>query len=115
MMEKTVTCNCKTGCRTGRCKCLRGNEPCGDACGCIDCANPLNGVDVDQLSLCAIQNITRVRALTEAELAAPVEMPCGHGPVVLKQLLKGYHCPGCDDELYWYSFCYNAVVQDSCT
>jgi hypothetical protein len=113
-MIKSVKCNCKGECRTRRCKCFRAGEPCGTKCGCKSCANPLNKVNVEQLSDCAIHNVTDYLELTDAELDALIEMPCGDAPVALRKLVKGYECPGCKEE-YWYSFCWNDVVQDSCT
>lgn len=113
-MNTTSVCNCKGGCRTRRCPCVRDNKPCGDSCGCMDCANPLNGLDVENLSICAIQHADVVRNLTEAQLETPIEMPCGHAPVPLRQLLKDYECPECE-ESYWFSFCWGDVAQDSCS
>jgi len=114
-MIKEEHCNCKAGCENRRCVCLRNNEPCDEHCGCTDCHNPLNDVDVDSLSLCAIQNIETVKALSDKDLAAAYEMPCGHGSVPLRDLLKAYACQDCKGEVYWYSFCWDSVVQDSCT
>jgi hypothetical protein len=111
-MEKEAHCNCKTGCANRRCACLKNNEPCDDQCGCINCQNPLNGVDVENLTTCAIQNVHEYKALTEKELAEKLELPCGDESVPLKQLIPGYVCPGCGEE-YWYSFCWEMVVQDS--
>ncbi len=113
-MEKEFHCNCKSGCDNRRCACLKNNEPCDEACGCTDCRNPLNGLDVDALSVCAIQNIATYKKLSQADLEALHELPCGDEKVPLKQLLKEYTCPQCG-EGYWYSFCWDAVVQDSCT
>ncbi len=113
-MKKIFKCNCKGQCGNRRCACLRENESCGEGCGCTRCANPLNRVDVENLSICAIQNVERVLALTERQLSRRMEMPCGHPAVPLRKLLKIYTCPECDEE-YWYSFCWNHVVQDNCS
>ena len=83
-MKKKFHCNCKTGCGNRRCNCLKNNEPCGEACGCIDCQNPLNDVDVAALSVCAIQNIEIYKELTEKELETEYELPCGDESVPLK-------------------------------
>jgi hypothetical protein len=69
---------------------------------------------VENLSACAIQNIDRVKALSDRDLEEPRELPCGHGSVPLKDLLNHYHCEGCG-ESYWYSFCWEVAVQDNCT
>ena len=113
-MKKEYHCNCKTGCDSYRCSCLKHNEPCDQDCGCIDCRNPLNDVDVDSLSVCAIQNIDVVKSLTEEELEAPQELPCEHEGIPLKNLLKMTRCPECDTP-YWYSFCWEMVVQEGNT
>jgi len=113
-MEKYYNCNCKTGCLNYRCKCLKNNEPCNEKCGCKDCRNPLNDVDVDNITICAIQNIEKYKNLTHEDLEVALELPCGHKKVPLKDLLNDYHCKECD-ETYWYSFCWEKVVQDNCT
>jgi carboxyl-terminal PDZ ligand of neuronal nitric oxide synthase protein len=112
-LEKEVNCQCKTGCRNRRCACLKNNEPCGENCRCTDCQNPLNGVDVENLSLCTIQNIELYKALSPEALAKMYELPCGCESVPLRQLLNDYSC-SCG-ETWWYSFCWQEVVQDSCT
>jgi hypothetical protein len=113
-MEKTEQCKCKTGCQNKRCACLKNNESCDENCGCVGCQNPLNEVDVEKLSVCAIQNVDIYKTLSEKDLATKLEMPCGHGEVELEKLLKEYYCLECQ-ESYWYSFCWNSVEQDSHT
>ena len=113
-MNKTTGCNCKSGCLSRRCQCLKNNEPCGDGCGCVNCKNPLNGVDIEGLTTCAIQNIKQYKKLTKEDLEKEYELPCGCEEVALKHILKGYTCKECED-LFWYSFCWDVVVQDSCT
>ena len=113
-MEKTVHCKCKTGCNSRRCACLRNNEPCDESCRCSNCVNPLNGVDIEGLSICAIQHIEAHKNLSDEQLEEKFALPCGCEEVPLKNLLGDYSCSECD-EVYWYSFCWNDVVQDSCT
>lgn len=113
-MTKREHCNCKSGCQNNRCTCFKNNEPCDENCGCTNCQNPLNGVDVENLSICAVQNIQAYKALSAKDLAVAYELPCGHESVPLEKLLKKYECQECG-EVYWYSFCWNRVVQDSCT
>ncbi len=113
-MDTEIHCNCKTGCTTRRCACLKNNQPCTDKCGCTDCKNPLNDVNVDELTLCAIQNIHEYKSLTEEELETIVELPCGCESVPLRKLISPYECSECGEE-YWYSFCWDDVVQDNCT
>ena len=108
-MSKEKRCKCKGGCKNRRCACLKNNEACGEACGCKNCQNPLNGIDVSKLSICAIQN---VKSLGYYDPAMLVELPCEHQSVPLRQLLKGYECEGCQ-ETYWYSFCWDCAAQDS--
>lgn len=113
-MEKTVHCNCKSGCGTKRSVCLRNNEPCDESCGCVNCKNPLNDVDVQTLSICTIQNIEDYKALSNEALQEKYELPCGCEKVPLIDLLGDYSCSECG-EVYWHSFCWDEVVQDSCT
>ncbi|MBC8504120.1 MAG: TCR domain-containing protein [Chloroflexi bacterium] len=113
-MTKHEQCNCKAGCQNKRCSCFKNNEPCDDNCGCIDCHNPLNGVDVENLSICAIQNIQAYQTLSAKDLAVAYDLPCGHESVPLERLVKAYKCSQCG-EAYWYSFCWGRVEQDSCT
>ena len=74
----------------------------------------VRGVDAESLTVCAMQNIDKVSALTEAQLAERHELPCGDGSVPLRDLLSEYLCEACG-EVYWYSFCWEQVVQDSCS
>ena len=113
-MEKEYHCNCRTGCDTYRCSCLKHNEPCDKSCGCVDCRNPLNDVDVEALSVCAIQNIDIVKNLTEADFEEPQTLPCEHESVPLKNLLGIHYCSECDTP-FWYSFCWEMVVQEGDT
>jgi len=113
-MEKKVHCKCKSGCVNRRCACLKNNEPCDEKCKCINCQNPLNGVDLDNLSICAIQNIDIYKGLSEKELDEKYELPCGCEEVSLRNLLYDYSCQKCD-EVYWYSFCWGDVAQDNCS
>ena len=113
-MSKVATCSCKSGCANNRCACFKQNEPCGEECGCTNCQNPLNGIDTEHLSLCAIQYFQKHSALSEPVLAVAHALPCEHEQVPLKHLLTVYECQTCG-EAYWYSFCWNRVEQDSCT
>jgi len=102
-MEKTVHCKCKSGCSNRRCVCLRNNEPCDESCGCSNCENPLNGMDVEALSICTIQHIEEYKELSSDKLEEKYELPCGCEQVPLKDLLADYSCSKCG-EVYWYSF-----------
>ena len=113
-MEKTVTCKCKSGCQGRRCICLKNNEPCDEKCGCSDCENPLNGVAVDNLSVCVIQNIDQYKNLSDRDLETEYDLPCGCERVPLRKLVRSYTCSQCGGS-YWYSFCWDDVVEDSCT
>ncbi len=114
-MIKHEQCKCKSGCTSRRCVCLKNNEPCDGSCGCTNCKNPLNGVDVENMTDCAIQNINTYKALTPKQLAKRYELPCGDESVPLEKLLDGYECEGCNGEEYWYSFCWGSVEQESNT
>jgi hypothetical protein len=71
-------------------------------------------MDVEALSICTIQNIEEYKDLSSDELEEKYELPCGCKQVPLKDLLGDYSCSKCG-EVYWYSFCWDEVVQDSCT
>ncbi len=111
-MKKTTHCNCKSGCKNSRCVCIVHWEPCDDGCKCTDCQNPFNGVDVENLTECALQNIWKYRGLTEDDLEKEYELPCEHEKVPLKDLTGEYGCTKCGT-IYWYSLCWDEVVQDS--
>jgi len=113
-MSKSENCNCKSGCHSKRCVCFKNGEPCHENCGCAKCRNPLNGVNTENLSVCAIQNIETYKALSAGDLAKIYELPCDHEKASLEELLKDYDCQKCG-ETYWYSFCWDEVAQDNCT
>ena len=113
-MSKDEHCKCKSGCQSNRCACFKTGEACDANCGCLQCRNPLNGIDTEKLSVCAIQNIETYKALSAKDLAKLYKLPCEHEKVSLRDLLKEYECQKCQ-ETYWYSFCWDEVVQDSCT
>ncbi len=106
-------CHCKTGCDSLRCRCLRYDKACGKKCSCTGCRNPLNGVNLKNLTSCAIQNIAAYKARSDEELAELHKLPCGHGKVPLAKLLTKHVCRKCKRE-YWYSFCWGRAVQDNC-
>ena len=106
-----LKCKCKSGCNSRRCNCLKHGKSCSENCGCSDCKNPLNGVNVSGLSTCAIQNIKRFKLLSEDELNKMIGLPCECEKVPLKNLIGEYACQECDT-LYWYSFCWDSVAQD---
>jgi len=114
-LSKTTICRCKGACDSRRCACLKNGEGCGEKCRCQSCQNPLNGVDVSKLTDCAIQNIRLFNALTEEELNRLHALPCEHRKVPLRDVIAGYDCPECKTEKYWYSFCWDNIVQDSCS
>lgn len=111
-MGKTASCRCRSGCNNRRCACLKNNEPCDENCGCVGCQNPLNGVDIEGLSVCTIQNIEQCKSLSEDELQEEYLLPCGHQRVVLEKLLGPYECKECEGEYWWFSFCWEQVVQE---
>ena len=113
-MKKNYNCNCKSGCKNKRCICLKNKEPCDNNCNCEKCKNPLNGVDLKKLSICAIENIGIYLKLSKKDLEEEFELPCGCEKVKLKKLLGEYECRKCGT-VYWYSFCWDDVAQDDCS
>ena len=113
-MDDLVKCQCKGGCKNRRCNCLKNGQGCVPECKCVSCANPLNGVDVENYSACAIQNIGIVKSLSEEELNEMYDLPCDEQQASLRELLDDFTCDKCG-EAYWYSFCWRDVVQDNCS
>jgi len=113
-MKEDVRCKCKGGCQNRRCACLKSNRACVEDCECVGCKNPLQGIDPERLSLCALQNIHRYKELSEEELNTEYMLPCECEKVPLKKLLGSYECAKCS-EAYWFSFCWEDVVQDNCS
>ncbi len=112
--DEIVQCNCRAGCGNKRCACLKNRQGCGEQCKCVECQNPLNGVDTEALSVCAIENIHKVKQLTDKQLDKKWELPCGCEEAALKDLLDDYNCQVCDTP-YWFSFCWNAVAEEDQT
>jgi len=46
----------------------QNKEPRDEECKCVDCQNPLNGIGVSKLSVCALHHIHRDKDLTEEDL-----------------------------------------------
>lgn len=107
---KETRCSCKSGCDTRRCACFKLSEACGEECRCDGCQNPFAGLDVSEMTDCAVQHVHVYRALTPDELAEMYELPCGDAQVPLQALLDGYDCDACG-ATYWYSFCWDTAVQ----
>lgn len=114
MSDEAIACKCSGGCRNRRCACHKAGQACGEDCRCKDCANPFNQTIGLSLGDCAREHIARIVAMTDEQKQALVELPCGCGSAPLGQLLGDYECPDCE-EIYWFSFCWNHAVQDSCT
>ncbi len=115
-VSKTTKCTCKGNCSSKRCKCMKSKEGCDESCGCTNCENPYNGVNIEQLSECAssTRNINAYKKLTDKQLNKKYELPCGCEKVPLKDLLEAYECEECSED-YWFSFCWDEVVQEGNT
>ena len=82
---------------------------------CKNCKNPLNAFEhPEHLTQCALRTIIKRHIIPETELIKTYELPCGCEEVALKELLGKYVCKSCK-ESYYYSFCWNDVVQDDNT
>ena len=114
-MTQHEICQCKSNCDSRRCRCLKSGRPCSPMCRCQNCKNPLNGLPVEKMSCCALDHAEVYRKLVAEHSSDPIAMPCGHGPVTMQQVLDEYACPDCQDEAYFYSFCWGSVEQESCT
>lgn len=58
----------------------------------LELQQPLNGLDVTRMSPCALDNVERYKALSEAELDAMMELICGCEQLPLRRLLAAYRC-----------------------
>lgn len=113
-MENKTTCKCKGKCQNNRCTCRKNRKPCTKECKCEDCQNPYNGVDVEGIHICILDAIDIYKKLTEADLNQLYELPCECEKVALKDALDEFSCSKCD-EIYYFSFCWGEIVQDSTT
>lgn len=115
-MYDNVKCNCKGKCENNRCACKKHRQPCTEECKCEGCKNPYNGVDVEEMHICSLDAIERYKKLTTRQLNKKYELPCECEKVALKDLLaeEEYSCSKCD-EYYYFSFCWDRVVQESVT
>ena len=112
LVEKSSICRCKNGCQTRRCACLRDKQLCRESCHYgSTCNNPFNGLDVTQMSSCALDNVQQYKALSQTELDGKRDLPCQCKHASLRDLLSLHTCSACG-ELYWYSFCWKDVVQE---
>lgn len=66
------------------------------------------------LTACALSHPKKVKALTQQQREKTYELPCGCEEVALKDLISEYECSECN-EIYFYSFCWKAVVEESHT
>lgn len=115
-MENTTTCKCKGKCKNNRCACKKNRRPCSEDCQCKDCQNPYNGIKVEELHTCTLDNIISYKEASKEQLQRKVELPCGCEEVEIELLLRaeGYDCSECSEN-YYYSICWDDVAQDSTT
>ena len=56
----TKGCNCKTGCRTARCGCVKRNGKCGAECNCQNCCNlPIPSISEDLVDMAIAERTNR--------------------------------------------------------
>ena len=56
----TKGCNCKTGCRTARCGCVKRNGKCGAGCNCQNCCNlPIPSISEDLVDMAIAERTNR--------------------------------------------------------
>ena len=108
--SRSIQCNCRSGCFSNRCLCLKNKQACSRICKCVECRNPLHGIDTCALSTCAIGNIQSYRRLTDEDFDRIWQLPCGCEEVCLRDLIGQYYCQSCETG-YWYSFCWKQVVE----
>jgi hypothetical protein len=69
---------------------------------------------IEALTDCTTDNIEKYKRLSSKALNKQYELPCGCDKATLKELIRNYECPRCN-ETYFYSFCLKEVAQDNCT
>ena len=56
----TKGCNCKIGCRTARCGCVKRNGKCGAECNCQNCCNlPIPSISEDLVDMAIAERTNR--------------------------------------------------------
>jgi len=70
--------------------------------------------NAQDLTDCALDNIRKVRSLSQTQREKTYELPCGCEEVALKNLIEGYECSECE-ATYFYSFCWKEAVQEGDT
>ncbi len=113
-LTENTSCKCKGQCKNNRCSCRKNRQPCSEDCKCKNCTNPYNGVAVEKLHICVLDNIETYKELTQEHFDYEYELPCECEKVPLKDILNGYSCSKCS-EYYYMSFCWSEVAQDSTT
>ena len=113
-MKSTITCQCRSTCRSKRCACVNEGKACvNNDCGCSQCENPFNTIEnPESLTDCARDHIKKVTLLSEKILAKKYNLPCDCERATLKALLYDDACChkcGCG---FYYSFCADAVLDD---
>ena len=68
-VKETTTCKCKGKCQNNRCVCKKNRQPCSKECKCKDCQNPYNGVKVEELHICTLDNIETYKKASKENLA----------------------------------------------
>lgn len=68
----------------------------------------------NNLTVCALDNTKKIKSLTQKQREEEYELPCGCEEVALQDLISEYECSECG-EIYFYSFCWKDVVQESDT
>jgi hypothetical protein len=66
-LRDVSVCQCKSGCNSRRCACLKTGKSCTKERQCHQCQNPLNGLDVEDFPRCLPQNIQAYQALSQAQ------------------------------------------------
>lgn len=69
-------------------------------------------IEITELTDCARYHVKKLKSLSEKELKQKHELPCGCEKAALEDLIYGYECSECGI-LYFYSFCWQDVAQES--
>ena len=113
--ESQLACRCTTGCRTNRCHVSETDSLVRKVAVARTAATPSTASTSPGCHRAlSITYVDRYNARSEAELDTTIQLPCGCESVPLRGLLTAHDCTHCG-ESYWYSFCSEDIVQDSCT
>ncbi|KAI9908945.1 hypothetical protein PsorP6_015032 [Peronosclerospora sorghi] len=112
---RAVSCRCTSGCRNGRCACVKEGGMCDTSCRCTSCKNPFlmvkaAGADIEALlhDACFMQNVAKTRDMVQ-RLEEQVTVACCDRRLKVVDCVQGHECKSCHRR-YDFSWCMNKLV-----